>query len=121
MNGRHLARLAPARPSRPQTVQVTSPVRGRGLGRGVSQLIPQAPSATPADQAATVLAALQPVPVHLGVLQAAVVLLDSTACLSPDEQTRQAATATVELLRAAMDRAAGPLGPEAGRSMPRIS
>ncbi|WP_411104066.1 hypothetical protein [Streptomyces sp. cmx-4-9] len=87
---------------------MTSPVRGRGLGRGVSQLIPQAPAVSPAGQAATVLAALQSVPIHLGVLQAAVVLLESTACASHDAQTRAAAAATVDLLRAAMEKAQAP-------------
>ncbi|MEV7416620.1 hypothetical protein [Streptomyces sp. NPDC089919] len=80
---------------------MTAPARDRGLGRGVAQLIPPSPSA-PAEQAAAALAALSAVPVHVGDLQAAVVLLRATACQAEDEQLRAAADATVARLREAM-------------------
>ncbi|MEU3189517.1 hypothetical protein ABZ686_02480 [Streptomyces sp. NPDC006992] len=77
------------------------PFRDRGLGRGVSQLIPQADGG-PAEEATAMLAALRTVPVHVGVLQAAALLLEETARTGNEEATRQAAASTVQLLRAAM-------------------
>ncbi|MEV7417732.1 hypothetical protein [Streptomyces sp. NPDC089919] len=85
---------------------MTAPTRDRGLGRGVSQLIPQPPG-SPAQQASATLAALATVQIPVGALQAAVVLLDATACRSEDEQLRAAAEATVAHLREAI----GPAGP----------
>ncbi|MGE7386495.1 hypothetical protein ACQKM2_13565 [Streptomyces sp. NPDC004126] len=90
---------------------MTTPSRERGLGRGVAQLIPQSPAA-PAEQAAAALAALLTVPVHVGVLQAAVVLLDATTCQSDDGQLRAAAQATVAHLRKSMETSPAP-GPGA--------
>ncbi|NXY94456.1 hypothetical protein HYE82_08630 [Streptomyces sp. BR123] len=81
---------------------MTAPSRDRGLGRGVAKLIPPSPAA-PAEQAVAALAALSSVPVQVGVLQAAVVLLDATACRSDDDQLRSAAESTVAHLRKAME------------------
>ncbi|CAM5304449.1 hypothetical protein SAVIM338S_00498 [Streptomyces avidinii] len=72
--------------------------RERGIGRGVSTLIPQ--SAT--DQAMAALTGLQTVPVHVGLLQAAALLLEDAARTAPDEPTRSAMARTAGLLRAAM-------------------
>lgn len=75
----------------------------RSLGRGVALLIPQSDSAvSAADQAAAALAAVQTAPVHLGVLQAATVLLEEMATTGKDEPTRETAAATAGLIRAAM-------------------
>jgi len=74
------------------------------LGRGVRQLIPQSPAATPADQATAALAALRTVPVHIGVLQAAVVLLENAERETADEGIRTAVQETVGLLHEAMSR-----------------
>ncbi len=77
--------------------------RALGLGRGVHSLIPGPDTPlTPADQATAALAALKAVPVQLGVLQAAVVLLDAMAHTTDDEATRTAAQTTAELLRDAV-------------------
>ncbi|KAB7833561.1 hypothetical protein [Streptomyces mobaraensis] len=82
------------------TIAQTPPPRDRALGRGVSNFIPQA--ASPADQAAAALAALHTVPVQVGVLQAAVVLLEN---LTPeDDAARETVATTVTLLRTAMAR-----------------
>lgn len=81
------------------------------LGRGVATLIPSAPGPLPdsaADRARAALAGVRTVPVHLGVLQAAVVLLEDRARSSEDETERAAASATVAMLREAME------GPAAG-------
>ncbi|MEU2608850.1 hypothetical protein ACH0CM_20615 [Streptomyces albus] len=79
----------------------------RVLGRGVAQLIPQPSAAvSPADQAAAALAALQTRPVHVGVLQAAALLLEETARAGEDETVRSTAAATAGLLRAAMEQPA---------------
>ncbi|WP_406187951.1 hypothetical protein [Streptomyces sp. NBC_01006] len=59
---------------------MTAPPRGRGLGRGVAQPIPQSAS-TPAEPA---FAGLSAVPVCVGVLQAAVVQLEATAGQTED-------------------------------------
>ncbi|MET9297626.1 hypothetical protein [Streptomyces sp. NPDC003077] len=80
--------------------------QGRALGRGVSQLIPQQDTAaSPAEQARAALAALKTVPVHIAVLQAAVLLLDDPARTAADETALAAARETVALLRAALDQA----------------
>ncbi|MFJ8078765.1 hypothetical protein ACIQ7Q_33735 [Streptomyces sp. NPDC096176] len=87
----------------PVTIASTSQTsRDRALGRGASTLIPQSATASPADQAAAALAALRTVVVHVGVLQAAAVLLEETARTAGDESSRAAARHTVALLRAAM-------------------
>ncbi|TSB31168.1 hypothetical protein FNJ62_07305 [Streptomyces benahoarensis] len=43
------------------------PPRDRALGRGVSTLIPQSSPVSPADRATAALAAIETVPVHVGV------------------------------------------------------
>ncbi|GAA3255383.1 hypothetical protein GCM10010260_83760 [Streptomyces filipinensis] len=90
----------------------TSPVTAPPRDRGVAKLIPQSPAA-PAEQAAAALAALSSVPVHVGVLQAAAVLLDATACKSDDDQLRATAEAAVAHLRRAMGYTQRPL-PDSG-------
>lgn len=61
--------------------------------------------ATPAEQAAAVLTAMQSVPVRVGVLQAAVVLLEERVRATQDEAERAAAATTVAMLRSAIGRA----------------
>ncbi|TVL87783.1 hypothetical protein [Streptomyces sp. SAJ15] len=75
--------------------------RDRALGRGVNSLIPQAATTTPADQATSALAGLRTVPVHVGVLRAAVVLLEE-ASRTADDDTKTVITSTVELLHEAI-------------------
>ncbi|MFI8930632.1 hypothetical protein ACIG3E_23510 [Streptomyces sp. NPDC053474] len=83
-------------------MNTTSP-RDRALGRGVSALIPQEAPATAADRATAALAAIRSVPVHVGVLQAAVVLLEEAVS---EDSARAAVTAdTVALLKAAIHQA----------------
>ncbi|MEU3909144.1 hypothetical protein AB0F20_36010 [Streptomyces goshikiensis] len=60
--------------------------RDRSIGRGVSTLIPQ--SAT--DQAMAALTGLETVPVHVGLLQAATLLLEDAARTATDESTKAA-------------------------------
>ncbi|MFD9630025.1 hypothetical protein [Streptomyces violascens] len=81
------------------------PSRDRALGRGVSLLIPQSAAATvsPADRAAAALAAIQTVPVHVGVLQAAVLLLEEHGRTSDDARTRATVDTTVAMLRTAVE------------------
>ncbi len=74
----------------------------RVLGRGVATLIPQNTPASSAELAMAALAALQTVPVHVGVLQAAVALLEETAVRSDDEAVTSAAERTVAMLRSAL-------------------
>ncbi|WP_229378072.1 hypothetical protein [Streptomyces sp. VRA16 Mangrove soil] len=81
-----------------------SPLQQRQLGRGVAALIPQSGTeVSAAGQAAAALAALQTVPVHPGVLQAAALLLDHLATTEADEDTQATADETARLLRAAMN------------------
>ena len=49
-----------------------------------------------------VLAALKTVPVHVGVLQAAVVLLEAAEFATVDETARETVATTITLLRVAM-------------------
>ncbi|MFB7559232.1 hypothetical protein [Streptomyces brevispora] len=84
------------------TTAAAQPPRDRALGRGISTLIPQAATATPAEQAAAVLAAMQSVPVRVGVLQAAVVLLEERVRATSDDAERAAAATTVAMLRTAI-------------------
>ncbi|MFF3013219.1 hypothetical protein [Streptomyces sp. NPDC057939] len=70
----------------------------RGVGRGVSTLIPQ--SAT--DQAMAALTGLETVPVHVGLLQAATLLLEEAARTASDDATKAAMARTAGMLRAAM-------------------
>ncbi|MFJ8248852.1 hypothetical protein [Streptomyces sp. NPDC094466] len=77
------------------------------LGRGVATLIPQPAGSSPAERAAAALAALQTVPVHVGVLEAAVLLLEDLGPASGDETARTAASTTAALLRAAADQQTG--------------
>ncbi|MCX4721975.1 hypothetical protein OG818_40505 [Streptomyces virginiae] len=70
----------------------------RNLGRGVSTLIPQ--NAT--DQAMAALAGLETVPVHVGLLQAATLLLEESARTAADESAKAALAKTAAMLRAAM-------------------
>lgn len=87
------------------TTAAAQPPRDRALGRGISTLIPQASSATPAEQAAAVLAAMRTVPVRIGVLQAAAVLLEGRVRVTQDEAERAAAATTVAILRSAIQQA----------------
>ncbi|MDD9380596.1 hypothetical protein M8Z33_28865 [Streptomyces sp. ZAF1911] len=70
----------------------------RVVGRGVSTLIPQ--SAT--DQAMAALTGLETVPVHIGLLQAAAILLEDAARTAADESTKAAMAKTAGMLRSAM-------------------
>ena len=90
------------------TTPAAQPPRDRALGRGISTLIPQAAPATPAEQAAAVLTAMQTVPVRVGVLQAAVVLLEERVRATEDEAERAAAATTVAMLRSAIGRVGRP-------------
>ncbi|MGW7415263.1 hypothetical protein [Streptomyces sp. NPDC054863] len=91
------------------TAPAQPPYRDRdrpALGRGVSTLIPSgpggpAPDSAP-DRARAALAGVRTVPVHAGVLEAAIVLLDERARTSDDETERAVAGATVAMLRAAL-------------------
>ncbi|GHA07366.1 hypothetical protein GCM10010329_32620 [Streptomyces spiroverticillatus] len=76
------------------------------LGRGVSTLIPSGPGTvvdSAADRARAALAGVRTVPVHVGVLEAAVVLLEERSRTSDDATERAAAAATVAKLREAME------------------
>jgi hypothetical protein len=91
-----------------QTSPVTTaaqPPRDRALGRGIATLIPQAASVTPAEQAAAVLAGMRSVQVRIGVLQAAVVLLEERVRTTEDDTERRAAATTVAMLRGAIGQA----------------
>jgi hypothetical protein len=71
----------------------------------VSTLIPSGPGTvvdSAADRARAALAGVRTVPVHVGVLEAAVVLLEERARISDDGTERTAAAATVVKLREAM-------------------
>ncbi|MCY0930664.1 hypothetical protein OTB20_31630 [Streptomyces sp. H27-H1] len=70
----------------------------RGAGRGVSTLIPQ--SAT--EQAMAALTGLETVPVHVGLLQAAALLLEEAARTTADEQAKAAMAKTAGMLRSTM-------------------
>ncbi|MFF1359191.1 hypothetical protein [Streptomyces sp. NPDC058297] len=84
------------------------PLHPRQLGRGVAALIPQPGTEVSAvGQAAAALAVLQTVPVQLGVLQAAALLLDELGSGGADDETRATAQETARLLRAAMGFPAG--------------
>lgn len=72
--------------------------RDRSIGRGVSTLIPQ--SAT--DQAMAALTGLETVPVHVGLIQAATLLLEDAARTATDEATKAAMAKTAGMLRSAM-------------------
>lgn len=86
------------------TTAPAQPFRDRpALGRGVSTLIPQSAAVSPAERASAALAAIQTVPVHLGLLEAAAVLLEEAGRTSEDEATRAAVVTTVAMLRTAMD------------------
>ncbi|MFH8620163.1 hypothetical protein ACH4E8_34485 [Streptomyces sp. NPDC017979] len=73
------------------------------LGRGVSTLIPQSAALSPTDRAAAALAAIHTVPVHVGVLQAAIVLLEEMGRVSEDETAKATVDSTVALLREAVE------------------
>lgn len=82
---------------------MTSSLQPRQLGRGVAALIPQSGSeASAAAQAAAALAAVRTVPVQLGVLHAAVLLLEGLPKGEPDDAAYEAARETAGLLRTAM-------------------
>ncbi|MEU8774145.1 hypothetical protein [Streptomyces sp. NPDC048606] len=70
----------------------------RGVGRGVNTLIPQ----SAADQAMAALTGLETVPVHIGLLQAAALLLEDAARSAADEPARNAMARTAAMLRSAM-------------------
>ncbi|MFF3277176.1 hypothetical protein ACFYWU_40600 [Streptomyces chrestomyceticus] len=76
----------------------------RALGRGVAQLIPQPGDISAAGRATASLAALRAVPVHAGVLEAAVALLEDLQdpARDTDDATVAAEAATVTLLRRAL-------------------
>ncbi|MEW2529074.1 hypothetical protein [Streptomyces sp. NPDC047071] len=81
--------------------------RDRALGRGVFALIPQAgDSVSAADRAGAALAALRTVPVHVGVLQAAVILLEEAEHADQDAVRAATTASTVALLKAALAQAA---------------
>ncbi|MFI5634219.1 hypothetical protein ACIA8E_33595 [Streptomyces sp. NPDC051664] len=84
------------------TTNAAQPPRDRALGRGITTLIPQAATATPAEQAAAVLAGMQSVPVRIAVLQAAVVLLEERVRTTENDAERRAAATTVAMLRGAI-------------------
>ncbi|MFF3277519.1 hypothetical protein ACFYWU_42385 [Streptomyces chrestomyceticus] len=84
------------------TVPAPTPRDRPALGRGISNFFPQSAKTSPTDQAAAALAALQTVPVQVGALQAATVLLEEVERTADDEKTRETVTATITLLRAAM-------------------
>ncbi|WP_190136173.1 hypothetical protein [Streptomyces longispororuber] len=94
---------------------MTTPSRDRALGRGVSALIPPAGAGSATDRATAALAALRTVPVHVGVLQAAVVLLEEEQP-GADPARAAAIESTVALLRTAIGQAADDLGPSPGRA-----
>jgi hypothetical protein len=85
------------------TTAQTTPHRDRPLGRPLSTLIPQNAPASSTAQAAAALAALQTVPVHIGVLEAAALQLEDRAQSHEDEAARETAAATATLLRTAME------------------
>ncbi|MEV5508797.1 hypothetical protein [Streptomyces orinoci] len=68
----------------------------------MSNFFPQSASTSPTEQAAASLAVLKTVPVQVGVLQAAVVLLEEAARTTEDKAAHETVTATIGLLRAAM-------------------
>ncbi|MFI5760973.1 MULTISPECIES: hypothetical protein [unclassified Streptomyces] len=70
----------------------------RVVGRGVSTLIPQ----SAADQAMAALTGLETVPVHIGLLQAAALLLEDAARSAVDESAKAAMAKTAGMLRSAM-------------------
>ncbi|MCX5409848.1 hypothetical protein OHA37_39140 [Streptomyces sp. NBC_00335] len=70
----------------------------RIVGRGVSTLIPQSATA----QAMAALTGLETVPVHVGLLQAAALLLEDAARTATDEPAKAAMAKTAGMLRAAM-------------------
>lgn len=76
----------------------TPPQSQRVVGRGVSTLIPQ--SAT--DQAMAALTGLETVPVHVGLLQAAALLLEDAARTATDGATKAAMAKTAGMLRSSM-------------------
>lgn len=78
---------------------VSTPTQSqRVVGRGVSTLIPQ--SAT--DQAMAALTGLETVPVHVGLLQAAALLLEEATRTAADEATKAAMAKTAGMLRSSM-------------------
>ncbi|MFF8917265.1 hypothetical protein ACF08M_29115 [Streptomyces sp. NPDC015032] len=85
------------------TAAAAQPPRDRVLGCGITTLIPQTATATPAEQAAAVQAAMQSVPVRVGVLQAAAVLLEERVRATEDGAER--AATTISMLRSAIDQA----------------
>lgn len=69
----------------------------RALGRGVSTLVPQA------EQAASALAVVHTVPVHVGVLRTAVLLLEETGRTSDGGTVKATAAMRVVMLRTATE------------------
>ncbi|GAA2266139.1 hypothetical protein GCM10010232_68100 [Streptomyces amakusaensis] len=87
------------------TTTSAQPPRDRSaLGRGVSTLIPQSAVLSPAEHAAAALAAIRTVPVHVGVLQAAIHLLEEKSQTTDDPISKATVDATVALLREAVER-----------------
>ncbi|MEV4441323.1 hypothetical protein AB0K09_20325 [Streptomyces sp. NPDC049577] len=79
------------------TTEPTSSSRARPLGQGVSALIPA--TASPAHQAAALIAAVQDVRLPAALVQAAALLLDAAAGPEPlDVTAREQAAAVAALL-----------------------
>ncbi len=93
-----------------QTARVTTapaqPPRDRALGRGLDALIPSA-GVSPANVATALVALLRTVEVPAGLLEAAAAALDAAVAGPLDERGRKSAAAVTELLRKAVDEAAG--------------
>ncbi|KOG53523.1 hypothetical protein ADK76_27180 [Streptomyces griseoflavus] len=83
---------------------MTSTPAPPALGRGLAQLIPQPGDASAVGRAAASLAALRNVPVHAGVLEAAVALLEELQdpAHGADDAAVATAAATISLLRQAL-------------------
>lgn len=89
------------RKTAPVSTTTPQPSPRTALGRGVSTLIP-GPAASSGEQAAAALAALRTATVHVGVLQAAAVLLNELARTGEDGTTRETAATTAALIEQAM-------------------
>ncbi|WP_424893422.1 hypothetical protein [Streptomyces sp. XH2] len=80
------------------TTASTSPSRPRSLGKGVRAIIPTG-AASPADQAAALIAAVQDVQLPAALVQAAALILEAASNPEPlDEATRERAAEIAALL-----------------------
>ncbi|MEU8548177.1 hypothetical protein [Streptomyces roseoverticillatus] len=88
------------------TTAPATPSRHRSLGKGVQAVIPTG-SASPADQAAALIAAIQNVELPTALAQAAAVVLQAASGPEPlDEATRSSAAEIAALLTKFMNDAA---------------